>query len=284
MSTYTVAAAVLAGVTVLAWLGPPPHLLLARLDEAGRQPQRPSRVRHAAARVLRRWQAGIRARLSMAAASILAATVAGAATAGWAGALRGLLAAEVAIVGTQAASRAIEARAGQRRDEQWREACEVLSAELRAGRTAEEAVTLAARGCADLVPVVNTMRMGGDVAAALRAVPDAPAAAGLASAWATAHASGAGLAGVVERVVAELAERLELRHEVAAQLAAPRATARLLALLPLGGMGLGVMLGVDPVSMLLGSTLGLCCLLAGSLLALAGVVWVDRLARRAQVS
>jgi len=115
-------------------------------------------------------------------------------------------------------------------------------------------------------------------------IADAPAAAGLASAWATAHASGAGLAGVVERVTDELTAQLELRREIDSQLAAPRATARLLALLPLGGMALGVFLGVDPLRMLLGTTVGLCCLVVGSTLALAGVVWVDRLARSATVT
>jgi len=281
MSSYAVAAALLIGVAVLAWAGPPPHQLLQRVGP--RRPTPPASDRVLALSPVARWRTGGRTRAGLAAGLIGGAMVAGALLAGLAGALRGLLAAELVVVAVHVLARRHDDRMARRRDSQWQEACEILAAELHAGRTAEEAVLLASRSCDDLVPVVNTLRMGGDVPAALRAAPDAPAADGLASAWATAQASGAGLAGVVERVLDELAERLALRREVGSQLAAPRATARLLALLPLGGMGLGVMLGVDPVSMLLGSTLGLCCLVSASVLALTGVAWVDKLARRAQV-
>lgn len=275
-----VVAAATAGLALLMWWGAPAATLLDRIRPHA--PDTPSalerRIRPAdVTTALARLPA------SLVVAVVLGTVVCGLAVGGWAGGLRALLVCEAAVVAVGSAASRTRRRAAAHRDEQWQEACEILATELRAGRSAEQAVTTAAVACDDLARAVRALYLGGDVVASLRQIADAPAAVGLASAWATAHASGAGLAGVVERVTDELTAQLELRREIDSQLAAPRATARLLALLPLGGMALGVFLGVDPLRMLLGTTVGLCCLLVGSALALAGVVWVDRLARSATV-
>jgi tight adherence protein B len=44
------------------------------------------------------------------------------------------------------------------------------------------------------------------------------------------------------------------------------------------GLVLGTGMGAHPVSFLLQTTAGRCCLVAGALLAGAGMVWVERLA------
>jgi len=273
-------AALTAGLALLMWWGAPAAALLERIrphvTSTGSSVER--RVRPAdVVAALARLPA------TLVVALVVGVVVGGLAVAGWAGGLRVLLVCEAAVVGVRSVDARTRRRAAVHRDERWQEACEILATELRAGRSAEQAVTTAAVACDDLQRAVRALHLGGDVVASLRQIADAPAAAGLASAWATAHASGAGLAGVVERVTDELTAQLELRREIDSQLAAPRATARLLALLPLGGMALGVFLGVDPLRMLLGTTVGLCCLVVGSALALAGVVWVDRLARSATV-
>ncbi|MCZ0971803.1 hypothetical protein O1L55_10820 [Streptomyces albulus] len=62
---------------------------------------------------------------------------------------------------------------------------------------------------------------------------------------------GAGLALGLERIAAGLAARRDQGEELRAQLAGPRATALVLALLPVGGLLMGGALGADP--------LGCCC-------------------------
>ena len=272
-----VAALLMAGA-IIVWWGAPPTLLLDRLgvhSDVGRSPRR----RQGSERVV---AALLRLRLRHLAPAIAVAIPVGLVVGGVNGMLVSLLAVEAVGVAVRSAHGRSARKVAMRRDAEWQEACEIVATELRGGRTAEQAIATASAACADLVPVVRTMQLGGDVVGALRAVPGSPAAVGLAAAWATAHASGAGLAGVVERVTGELTEQLALRREIGAELAAPRATARLLALLPLGGMALGAFLGVDPLTMLLGTTTGLVCLSVGSVLAVTGVLWVDRLARAAE--
>ena len=74
------------------------------------------------------------------------------------------------------------------------------------------------------------------------------------------------------------------RREVVAALEPPRATARLLALLPVFGLLLGTGIGADPWGFLVGTPVGVGCLAAGCALGLAGLTWVERLADGAERS
>jgi tight adherence protein B len=69
---------------------------------------------------------------------------------------------------------------------------------------------------------------------------------------------------------------------VASALAAPRATARLLALLPAVAVLMGTGLGARPLDVLLGTPVGGLLLVAGLSLTAVGVAWTDRLASRAE--
>lgn len=174
------------------------------------------------------------------------------------------------------------------------ELAEVLAAELRAGRDPGSALERAGAEAADprlralVAPVVETARLGGDVASALRlaagADPQARALRWLAAAWQVAESRGTGLATAVVRVAAAGRADADHRRQVAAELAAPRATARLLALLPVAGLALGSMLGARPVAVLLTTPLGLACLVAGTALDLLGVWWTARIARAVERS
>ena len=62
-------------------------------------------------------------------------------------------------------------------------------------------------------------------------------------------------------------------------LAAPRATATLLGVLPLGGVALGELVGVDPVAVLIGTPLGRVALVLGLAATWGGRVWMRRLVR-----
>lgn len=161
------------------------------------------------------------------------------------------------------------------------ELCDGLVAELRAGLPAQAVVANACGPWPELAPVVATARLGGDLPAALRRASRAPGAAGLrlvAASWEVSGRSGAGLASVLERVGVALRDDEEAHSEVASALGPPRATAKMLAVLPLFGLGLGASTGANPVRFLVGTTLGVGCLVAGLVLAAAGLWWVERLA------
>lgn len=179
-------------------------------------------------------------------------------------------------------------RLRERRRAAIREACEIIAAELRAGQHPDHALEAAAAVFPELAPAAAVSRMGGDVSAALRVAhqPDAGAQdlSRLAVAWAVAATSGAGLAALVDRMASVLREEEAVRREVAAQLAGPRASARMLAGLPLLGVALGMGVGTDPVGFLLHSPYGWACLVTAVILAVAGLAWVERLARGAELA
>jgi tight adherence protein B len=94
--------------------------------------------------------------------------------------------------------------------------------------------------------------------------------------------TGAPLAEVIDVVVAGIAEAAEADQLRTAALAGPRATARLLAWLPAGGIVLGTVLGADPVAVLLGGGVGGLCLVGGGALFLIGHRWVRTLVTAAE--
>lgn len=99
----------------------------------------------------------------------------------------------------------------------------------------------------------------------------------VAAAWALAEDVGAPLADVLEQLATGLRHEADVDAEVAASLAAPRATARLLAALPLAGVGLGELIGADPVRVLLTTPVGRLSAVAGVALAIVGQLWTRRL-------
>lgn len=93
---------------------------------------------------------------------------------------------------------------------------------------------------------------------------------------------GAPLAGVLDGCARSLTEDADAETAVRAALAGPRQTTTLLTWLPVLGIGLGALLGADPVGVLLGGGLGTTAGVAGVLLTLAGRAWVGRMVRRAR--
>jgi tight adherence protein B len=103
----------------------------------------------------------------------------------------------------------------------------------------------------------------------------------LAACFDTAEASGCPLADVLTRFAAHLETEDDAEAARQTALAGPRATVRLLTWLPLSGLGLGLLLGVDPVATLLGTPWGLAALAAGVALTAVGRLWSARLVRAA---
>lgn len=165
------------------------------------------------------------------------------------------------------------------------EIVDALAAELGGGILASHALRDLAADMELLDGAATAARLGGDVPGALRAAsrrPGAESLGGLAAAWEVSERSGAPMARVLARLGHGIRDELESRREIQAGLAPARATARLMAVLPLFGIGLGMSMGARPLHTLLNTAFGALCLAAGTALACTGVWWVDRIAARAE--
>ncbi|MFI9728506.1 type II secretion system F family protein [Streptomyces sp. NPDC052092] len=167
--------------------------------------------------------------------------------------------------------------------------CGALAGELRTGRQPGEALLPAVRdsgGLGDMqAAVLAAARFGGDVPDALAAAarqPGAEGLRGLAACWRVAVDQGAGLADGLDRLEAALRAERDQRADLRAQLAGARATAVMLAGLPVVGLALGAALGADPLHVLLHTPSGSVCLAVGGVLEGLGLWWVLRIMRGAE--
>ncbi|MDJ0376243.1 type II secretion system F family protein [Cryobacterium sp. PH31-L1] len=104
---------------------------------------------------------------------------------------------------------------------------------------------------------------------------------GLAAAWQVATQAGAPLAGCLRELAASLRELAQVQRDLEVALAAPRATARLVMVLPLIGVVFGSLMGFDSLHTLFATVPGWVCLSGGALLMLAAAGWNRALVRRA---
>lgn len=163
------------------------------------------------------------------------------------------------------------------------QALAALAAELEAGQTPADALEHVSGWPSVWPGAVAASRLGGDVPAALRTDAGRHSVLiQLAACWQVGSRTGSGLAASVDRLASSARAAEDVRVQLEAQLAAPRATARMLGLLPLIGLGFGVLMGADPVGWLVGSTFGVACLVVGLGLTIAGMWWTGRIARRVE--
>lgn len=171
----------------------------------------------------------------------------------------------------------------------------VLVAELRAGAHPSDAASAAVAGSSDGAPdgvpkgaaatralsaAAAAARLGGDVPGALRISGPAqlrPWLDRLAVAWSLADRYGIPLADLLDAVRSDTEQRVRFAAEVQARLAGPRATAAVLAGLPLLGVVLGHAVGAAPLRVLSETSAGQGLLVIGTGLACAGVLWSARL-------
>jgi tight adherence protein B len=179
-------------------------------------------------------------------------------------------------------SRRARARAAEETSRRMLEACELVAAELAAGRPGEAALDESVEAWPAIRAVADSCRLGGDVPAALRALSRTPGADGLrllAGAWVVSQRTGSGLAETTRRVAEAVRRDQATARVVAGELASARATARLVAGLPILALLMGSGAGADPWRFLLATPLGLACLAAGLAVGFAGLWWIELIAR-----
>lgn len=166
-------------------------------------------------------------------------------------------------------------------------ALDVLVGELRAGSHPVRAFGVAADETAGAVAdslrsVAARARLGADVAAGLAAAARSSALPGhwdrLALCWRLASDHGLGIATLMRAAQRDIAARQRFSAQVSSSMAGARATASILAGLPVLGVLLGQLIGARPLGFLLGGHAGGWLLLVGSTLACGGLLWSDRIA------
>ena len=167
---------------------------------------------------------------------------------------------------------------------------DVLVGELRVGAHPVAAFDVAAGEvegpvAASLRAVAARARLGADVAAGLRSSAEASRLPAhwerLALFWRLAQIHGLGIATLMRAAQRDIVEREQFSARVDAGMAGARTTAVVLAGLPVLGIGLGQLIGADPLGILLSGGAGGRLLVVGVTLACCGLLWSDRITGRA---
>ncbi len=193
-----------------------------------------------------------------------------------------------AIAAAIAAATAHTLLMGRRRDdaeavEQARllAALEIMIAELRVGAHPAHACRQAADdggggATAEMLQMMaGRAALGGDVSGGITAAggPERESWHRVAVAWRTAEQYGLPMAELLISVRADLLARSRFTARTRAALAGAKATALVLAFLPLLGIGLGQAMGAAPLTVLLGGGLGGILLVTGVALVCGGLLW-----------
>ena len=130
---------------------------------------------------------------------------------------------------------------------------------------------------AEVRKLAASAQNGSSVSGALAAGPG-PGWRVLAAAWLLAEASGGSFAPALEAIGAGLGRLTAAREKREVLLAGPRATVRTVVALPPLALGLGWLMGFDPLAVLLGPQ-GVPLLITGAGLLLLGAAWARRMVR-----
>ena len=168
-------------------------------------------------------------------------------------------------------------------------ALDVLVGELRVGSHPVRAFSVAADETdgtvgVSLRAVAARARLGADVTAGLRAEARSSALPAhwdrLAVCWQLASDQGLAIATLMRAAQRDIAERQRFSARVVSGMAGARATAAILAGLPVLGVLLGQLIGARPLTFLLSGHAGGWLLVVGSTLTCGGLLWSDRITDR----
>lgn len=165
-------------------------------------------------------------------------------------------------------------------------ALDVLVGELRVGAHPVAAFDTAAGEsdgavASSLRAVAARARLGADVAAGLQSVARTSRSPGhwlrIAVCWQLADTHGLAIATLMSTAQRDITERQRFASRVDAGMAGARATAAVLAVLPVLGLGLGQLIGADPITFLFSGAVGGWLLVVGIGLSCTGLLWSDRI-------
>lgn len=128
--------------------------------------------------------------------------------------------------------------------------------------------------------VARTLTAGGDAADVLAHEPE-PSWRALGCAWRLAARTGAPIARSLGGLAGGFRDIGEAERDVRVALAGPTSTSRIVLALPLVGLGLGLVMGVDTLGVLFTTPFGLACLVLGAGLMAAAWRWMRALVHRA---
>ena len=157
----------------------------------------------------------------------------------------------------------------------------LICAELAAGSRTDHALLAAAdvagRFDAAFRAAAYAVEEAGDPAAALVSGAMGTELRPVAAALEVAVRTGAPVAAVLDRARNDVADRMGIARDLAAAVSGARASAALLAVLPVLGVAMGVGLGAAPLEVLFHTSVGHGALAAGTVLTAVGVLWTERL-------
>ncbi|MFD0000144.1 type II secretion system F family protein [Nocardia sp. NPDC127526] len=164
---------------------------------------------------------------------------------------------------------------------------EAVIGELRVGAHPSAAAATAARetggevACAFAASAARS-RLGGSGAEGLRrpGTVVSQELSRIADAWLVAERHGLALAELLSAARVDLVGRRRFRDRTQAGLAGARATAAVLAVLPVLGIGLGQLMGAAPLHVLFASSVGTWLLPLGVALACTGLLWTDAITEK----
>ncbi len=163
-----------------------------------------------------------------------------------------------------------------------------LSASLAAGLTPEESLRMASQTSTDagvrvmLIPVLKAAQEGRPLGVPWQRIArehDHPDLSSLARAWLISERLGCPLADAVATTASTSRSRTTMDQRLTSATAGARATCALLSVLPIGGIGIALMLGIDPLT-LYGNPLSLASALLGLALLVGGRWMVSRMIGR----
>lgn len=164
---------------------------------------------------------------------------------------------------------------------------QALAAELRAGHDLSAVLRATAKTgsselCGALGRAGHAITMGEHPGDAIERTTTSPLGRQLAGLIRLSGTHGIALAEAVDVLAGDAADTLRQHRDLAGLLAGPRATAALLAVLPLFGIVMGETIGAHPMQTLLHTTAGALVMLVGVLLAAVGVLWTQALVAKAE--